>query len=157
MKQVGRKEALQIFVGLERVGIIWNGFFTVHDICAETFNIHNAFGGSTLNPLSGMQSLCGDTRQEVRIDSVCAVFRSIVVLKSCFVMSCWNLHTFSVSLDFLLLFLQVSLFFLCVLVNIIMQLIFITSAKKHTCGNTALSWLRIIVQNCSTNVTNDAA
>ena len=137
MKQVGRKEALQIFVGLERVGIIWNGFFTVHDICAETFNIHNAFGGSTLNP--------------------CAVFRSIVVLKSCFVMSCWNLHTFSVSLDFLLLFLQVSLFFLCVLVNIIMQLIFITSAKKHTCGNTALSWLRIIVQNCSTNVTNDAA
>ena len=130
MKQLGKK-ALRIFVRLERLGIIWNGCFTVHDMCAETLYILCAFGDSTLNPLSGMQSLGGDTRQEFWIDSVCAVFRSVVVLKSCLVMSCWNLHVFlRLTVILLLLFLQVSPFFLCALAHIIMQLIFRPSAKK---------------------------
>lgn len=100
-------------------------------MCAETLYILCAFGDSTLNPLSGMQSLGGDTRQEFWIDSVCAVFRSVVVLKSCLVMSCWNLHVFlRLTVILLLLFLQVSPFFLCALAHIIMQLIFRPSAKK---------------------------
>ena len=63
MKQL-EKKALQIFVRLERLGIIWNGCFAVYDICAETLYILCACGDSTLNPLSGMQLLGGDTRQE---------------------------------------------------------------------------------------------
>lgn len=157
MKQLGKK-ALRIFVRLERLGIIWNGCFTVHDMCAETLYILCAFGDSTLNPLSGMQSLGGDTRQEFWIDSVCAVFRSVVVLKSCLVMSCWNLHVFlRLTVILLLLFLQVSPFFLCALAHIIMQLIFRPSAKKHLRQHSAILAPGIIVQNCGTNVTNDAA
>lgn len=47
------------------------------------------------------------------------VFRSVVVLKSCLVMSCWNLHVFlRLTVILLLLFLQVSPFFLCALAHI---------------------------------------
>ena len=118
-------------------------------MCAETLYILCAFGDSTLNPLSGMQSLGGDTRQEFWIDSVCAVFRSVVVLKSCLVMSCWNLHVFlRLTVILLLLFLQVSPFFLCALAHIIMQLIFRPSAKKHLRQHSAILAPGIIVQNC---------
>jgi len=78
-------------------------------------------------------------------------------LKSCLVMSCWNLHVFlRLTVILLLLFLQVSPFFLCALAHIIMQLIFRPSAKKHLRQHSAILAPGIIVQNCGTNVTNDA-